>query len=444
MASASGRQRFGGVRNMAPVIALLVALLVMAGCKMPWTSQTSPRPSSTVTPAAPLASQTIYWNQNGQVAALQASDGKPRWQMGGWWSGPLTSCGGCTVSYGPLMSTLANDAVYALGNDDHNSAAFYAIATRDGAIRWQAPVAGCLAVPMASPLVANGVVYVSLTEHWSGGIDCGPTGWVYALRASDGHVLWRVPFTQSVWPTLGLANGVLIVGNSTDNKIPAMSWITGLRASDGKQLWRISRATDKIEFAADGGLVITKTTAGVRYDSGLRVEALRASDGVSLWASAVIPSPDPAYFTNPLLANGMAYIFSASGALYALRLSDGQVAWRFQAGNKSIGDLALANGHLYLGVGPALDVLDATSGALVRSYPLFDPSAASSDARYIWSAPLVTDSAIFVSAGFHDCSRCHSEDLNGKLYALDAVTGNILWQYQVRHGYQVTPPLLGA
>lgn len=443
MAGRSGWQHFGGVRNTALVIAVFIALLALADCKMPWTSQTSPRPTPTTTPASPLASQTIYWNQNGQLTALRASDGKVRWHMDVKWA----SCGndGCAFTYGPLTSTLDGDTLYSLGTNDHRSAAVNAIATRDGMMRWQTPVAGCLAAPMASPLVASGVVYVSLTEHWSGGVGCGPTGWVYALRASDGHVLWRVPFAQSVWPTLALTDGVLVVGNSTDNKFPAMSWITGLRASDGKQLWRISRATDKIEFTADSGLVITKTTAGIRYDSGLRVEALRASDGVSLWESAVIPSSDPVYFMDPLLVNGIAYVFSASGDLYALGVSDGQMVWHIQMGAHSVGPLTFANGRIYFGRGRDLDVFNATTGALIRSFRFFDQPTVSNDPNYVWSTAVVTDSAIFVSVGVYNClPRCHLIDLDGHLYALDVATGKMLWQYQTPHGFQVTAPMLSS
>lgn len=440
----------GGFRRRVLFVVLLFALLTLAGCELPLqpgTSRPVDRPAPQTTPVSPLVNQTVYWNQIGRLTALRASDGQVRWQTGGWWSAPLHGCGGCMVSYGPLESTLAGDTIYAVGNDGQNSAAVYAFATSDGTIRWQLPVTGCLAAPLEPPLVVSGVVYVSLTGHFNGSIGCKPTGWVYALRASDGHILWHVPFSQSVWPTLALTNGVLIVSNSTDNKYPEMSWLTGLRASDGKQLWRVTRATDKIEFAADGGVVVTKNTAGIRYDSGLKVEAFRASDGTSLWTSAVIPSSDPEYFMNPLLANGMVYIFSASGDLYALRARDGRETWRFQAGKGSIGVPAIVNGHIYLGIGASLNVLDAASGALVHSYSVFDPSAASGDPGYIWSAPAVTNMAIFVSAGYFNCPAgfvCHGASLIGKLYALDIATGKLLWQYQAHEAYGVTTPMLGA
>jgi outer membrane protein assembly factor BamB len=430
------------------LMTLLLALLVTAGCAFPpypGSSRPDHRPIRQTPPSSPLASQTVYWSQNTWLTALRVSDGKPRWQIGHQWAASADGKGAFT--YGPLAATLADGSLYALGIDDHNSAAVYAFATRDGTIRWQLPVTGCLAIPMEPPLVVDGVVYVSLTGHFSGDVGCKPTGWVYALRASDGHILWHVPFTQSVWPTLALTDGVLVVANSTDNKYPATSWLTGLRASDGKQLWRITRATDKIEFAADDGQIIIKRTAGIRYDSGLKVEALRASDGTRLWASAVIPSSDPEYFMDPLLANGAIYIFSASGTLYALRASDGREAWRYQTGARSVGTPVAANGRLYMGVGSTFDVLDATSGTLLSAHLLFDPSAASNDANYVWSAPVVTDSVIFVSAGLFDCPPgflCRPDYLDGHLYALDTLSGKVLWQYQAPQGQQVTTPMLGV
>ena len=173
----------------------------------------------------------------------------------------------------------------------------------------------------------------------------------------------------------------------------------------------------------------------------MSIEAFRASDGAHLWESVIISSQSVA--STPFLANGTAYVHGDDGYLYALRATDGHIMWRFHTGVRSIGAPAYANGRLYVGIGPTLDVLDSTSGALIRTYALFDPATVSSDVRYGWSAPVVTDTAIFVSAGFYDCVMCPPESLNGKLYALDTTTGKLLWQYQSPHGFSVTTPLLG-
>jgi outer membrane protein assembly factor BamB len=426
------------------VIVLLAGLLAAAGCAPPWVAQPSRRPAPTATPVSPLASETIYWDQGMSLWALRASDARVRWQLHGW-SGPLPGCDGCTYTVSPGTPTFDHGALYTLTVNDHASSAVYAFSAVDGSTRWQTPVAGCAS---SAPLVVDGVVYVSLTGHRSSNFRCGKSGWVYALRASDGQVLWRVPFAEhNVWAPLALANGMLIVANSRDSVSSPMSYLSGLRISDGKVVWRIAHPTDKIEFTASDGVVIAKTTAGIRNNSGLRVEAFRASDGMRLWASAVIPSPDPTYFTTPLLANGMAYIVSGSGDLYSLRASDGHLAWLFQADTQSVGAPVFDHGRLYIGVGPFLDVIDATSGTLLREYPLFDPVWVTSDVRFDWSDPVITPTTIFVSVGAGACfdnPLCGGDPFHGYLYALDTATGKLLWRYKTLDDFGASTPVLGT
>lgn len=443
-----------GAQRRTLLVMLVVAFVLLVGCApFPIPGDHIPV-HPTRSAEMPLASQTVYWGQNTWLTALRASDGKPRWQTGHWEAGSY---------YGPLATTLADDTLYSLGIDAQRSAAVYATAASDGKTRWQTSVAGCLTVPVSVPLVADGVVYVALTGHFSGDIRCEPIGWVYALRASDGHVLWRVPFTaDNVWPALGLTNGILVVASSPDNGYyPQTSYLSGLRASDGKQLWRMSTTKYLTNFMAADGLVIINGGANARNDSRLDVEAIQADDGTRLWESVIndaraggltgiVGTSAPAASTAPYLANGMVYVFGGDGYLYALSASDGHMAWQFQTGAAVIGAPAFVDGYLYVGIGPALDILNATSGGLVRSYYLFDPSASSGSTShiwYIWSTPLVTKSAISVSVGLYDCSAssiCHLIDLNGKLFAVDSATGKVLWQYQTPQGWQVTAPMLGS
>ena len=199
MASNSGRPNFGDVRRSALFTTLLIALLVTASCAFPpypGSSRPVHRPTPQTTPLSSLANQTVYWSQDQSLWALSVHDGSQRWRVAPW-KAPLPSCAGCPV--GPEALVLANDTLYTLTINEHASAGVYAFATSDGTTRWQTSVAGCPGYPDHAPLVDGNVVYVSLTEHSSGEINCGPTGWVYALQASDGHVLWRVPFARSVF-----------------------------------------------------------------------------------------------------------------------------------------------------------------------------------------------------------------------------------------------------
>lgn len=440
------RRVFRHTRRRMWVTALLGVLLALTGCELPLlpgTSRPIDRPDPKAPPVSPLASQTVYWSQNTWLTALHASDGTMRWRTGHWMA-PCANGSCSSFSFGPFVPTLTNGTLYAVGINDQQTAAIYAIAANDGKGRWQTPIAGCLALPVAAPLVSDGVVYVAQSGHWTGDIACGPSGWVYALRASDGKVLWRVPFERVVWPNVALTNGVLVVANSTYPADPEIFSLTGLRASDGKQLWHISQTKALANFTAGDGIVITSGNASARYASGISIEAFRARDGAHLWESVVINSGAGA--SAPLLASGTIYVYGGDSYLYALRASDGRISWRIHAGVS--GAPTLVNGRLYLGVGRNLDVLDAASGALLRSYLVFDQEVPPADhPTYVWSAPVVTDSAIFVSVGLFACPEgflCRPDTLAGKLYSLDAATGTILWQYQSPQGDQVTPPVPGV
>lgn len=448
MESGSARFYFGDVRRQALFVVLLAALLVTAGCAFPpypGSSRPVHRPTPQTTPSSPLASQTVYWNQALSLWALRASDGHVRWNIGGW-SGPLPGCSGCTYSVGPGDPALADGALYTLTTNDQASSAVYSYNINDGTSRWQTPVKGCLAFPGSPPLAAAGVLYVALTNHRSSNLKCGWNSWVYALRASDGHILWQVPFTPSAFSTLALTDGVIVVSDSTYPANPEIISLIGLRASDGKQLWRISDTKNIHGYIARDGVVFVARTRGIRYDSGLNIEAFRVRDGARLWVTTVMNSGSGG--SAPYLANGMIYVYNSDRSyLYALRATDGKVVQRFQTGAQFTGTPVFANGRIYVGAGPALDVFDATSGALVRSYPLFDPLTVPSNARFVWSDPVVTNMAIFVSAGYWDCpaeSICHADSLIGKLYALDIATGEVLWQYQAPNGYGVATPILGT
>ena len=97
----------------------------------------------------------------------------------------------------------------------------------------------------------------------------------YALRASDGTVLWRSQGGSHSDEAMALANGIVYCG-SDDQTVYA------LRVSDGSVLWQ--------------------------YQTG-----------------GILNSP-------PSIVNGVLYIGSWDNFLYALHASDGSVLWRYQTG----------------------------------------------------------------------------------------------------------------
>ena len=111
--------------------------------------------------------------------------------------------------------------------------------------------------------------------------------------------------------------------------------------------------------------------------------------------------------------------------VYALKASDGSVAWRFdKAKDRYIGGAAMA-GDLVLV--PCADhtlyALQRASGALVWSFKTKAP---------LWAAPLVDGEVIYLPAQDHN------------LYALEARTGKLIWSQDLGGALSDTPVIAGG
>jgi eukaryotic-like serine/threonine-protein kinase len=236
----------------------------------------------------------------------------------------------------------------------------------------------------SSAVVANGVVYTSLT--------IGSPLWYSYLEgysANTGAPLWGYLGT----PALGFAapavvNGVVYAGSADYN-------LYALDARTSTLLWKY----------ATGGAVTTPTIAnGVVYAGSAdnNVYAVNATTGALLWQYA---TGGPMYAA-PAVANGVVYIGSDDHNLYALNASTGALLWKYATSGYLEASPSVANGKVYL---PAdqLYALNATTGALV------------------WQSPATSDSPVAISRGVVYVGS------GSNVYALNGSTGDVLWQYQV-------------
>jgi outer membrane protein assembly factor BamB len=243
------------------------------------------------------------------VYALNADDGSQRWQVA------LAS----SSSANPSSSTLANGLLFlgagmrpdgALGSATQVKycMCLYALRVSDGAVIWTHSTGDQV---FDAPTVVDGVVYAS--EFTDG---------LMALRASDGKLLWsQKGLHGSGAPTV--ANGVIYVA-AFDQRIYAVS------TTDGSQLWQ----TREGEVGpSDGGLAVGD---GVVYVVDTGVVALRASDGTRLWRRG--GDGDRLIFSHPLVVEGVVFgtascrygvqfVGYCQDQLVALRGGDGALFW---------------------------------------------------------------------------------------------------------------------
>jgi len=289
----------------------------------------------------------------------------------------------------------------------------------------------------------NGVIYASSN------VDKGP-GTIYALRASDGVVLWHYTASSSIY-LQGILDGV-VYADADDGTLVA------LRISDGHLLWQ--RALDGTinQFVPENG-VIYATTLKITYPSasapgaaslpqtlsigallwnttpnaptqkimplkeGLSsVYALHISDGAILW-HYTMDNGENSFASGCAVKNGIVYASTNvstnnnTSKSYVYALQGGTILWQDEF-STSLSNVLLDNGVIYLGssdniAAGAVYALQAQNGTLLWSYPIAGP---------VFEAPILIDGRVYVSAA------------NGMVYALRVGNGSAIWHYLTQIG----------
>ena len=211
----------------------------------------------------------------------------------------------------------------------------YALRASNGSVIWGSHTA---AGTLRGMTAYRGVIYVTSVDDHSN---------VCALNANDGSLIWSRPSIHGATFGPVVAKGVLYF-SSRDGRLHAM------RADDGHVIWTFDSGPS--EWILSGGSVI--------YSGGSHEScALRASDGARIWNF-------PGKHLEPRLAAGGIVYFASddTGEMYALRASDGAKVWTFPAENL-IQAVASANGMVYV-ASNNLYALRASDGARTWTFPM--------------------------------------------------------------------------
>lgn len=173
---------------------------------------------------------------------------------------------------------------------------------------------------------------------------------------------------------------------------------------------------------------------GDRAATAAGISLANVSDLQSIWQIEV---GGPVSAT-PVVANGVVYVGSYDGNLYAVDLATGASVWTYATGaavpepnlgiDLGISGSAVVEGNVVYvgdaaGVVHAIDIAAGT--ALWTASPDTQPNAS------IWSSPIIWNGALYVGIA----SIAKEEGFRGSVVALDAATGDVLWQtYMVPEG----------
>jgi len=217
---------------------------------------------------------------------------------------------------------------------------FEALQASTGAVLWRIKLDGS---PFYAPfIVNNGVLYlvatnISLdsasTSAHNGGYalqeypaaaslqktvpEKKATSSLYALRVSDGTVLWHYKGIN----TNGLAESMTVVGGVVYAATAISSsegYVFALQGSTGALLWNYAAGSQVYSMTVDHGLIY----AGV--NGGLLV-ALRANNGSVLWRY----QSDGSNFGTPIVDHGLVIVGADNGLTYALQANTGVLRWYY-------------------------------------------------------------------------------------------------------------------
>jgi outer membrane protein assembly factor BamB len=277
----------------------------------------------------------------------------------------------------------------------------------------------------SAPVVVDGRIYI------------GGDFKLMALDAHTGHGLWEIPTTGPVHTSPAVAGNRLYFG--------LQDWrVLALDRHTGTTLW---------EFTMGSGVAGSPSVAqGIVYIGSMDgfLYALDAATGTLIWK---FKTQEQA-LSPPAIEAGTLFLSSTDGSLYAMRARTGQSWLRYRTPDRLQDSPVVANGLVYFPSGGRLFAVAADAYELPGQYqftlvwaqfwlwqlpvprPPGQPGGRWRSSSRQWpggivSAPAVASEALYVG------------DTHGYLYALNAVTGDVLWQFKAGGAIMASPIIIG-
>ena len=264
-------------------------------------------------------------------------------------------------------------------------------------VKWRTNIGGgCF----ASASVVNGKLYTADTGSANGKL--------HALDAATGQELWTFPSDalpgDHAWTSPPAANGVVYFG--VNRPIPV---VYAVNATTGQEIWHHTGPVANIVSspALESGRIYVAFTDGT-------IRALDATNGQVIWS---VTHPGGAY-SSPAVAGGRLYIAIHNSGLLALDANTGSELWLAPMPGPQWSSPAVENGRVFVGSRDdhKLYAFDAVTGNTLWT-------ATTSD--WVQTSPAVADGVVYIANN------------SGNLYAFNAETGGLNWQSAVSPGFAI-------
>jgi outer membrane protein assembly factor BamB len=281
------------------------------------------------------------------------------------------------------------------------------------------------------PAVSRGSMYV-----------LNKSGQLFALRTSDGKVLWRRTLgANQTGPAYAGGSVFISQGNGTFTALDARTgrtrWVfhspTGLQSSplsiggrvyfgsQGGVLYALDARSGKVVWKSDQGAPIAASPsvhADVVYvgDYDGDIHAVSASTGKPVWTTSTQGYPGGGgFYSSPAIAFGRLYEARADGTLFAVDTHGGHVDWHFTApgdiyASPAVSDVSGTGPTVFIGsYDHKLYALDADTGERRWSFDAGGP---------IPGSPSVVRDTVYTSSF-----------ATSKTTGLEAGTGKPVWEW---------------
>lgn len=298
---------------------------------------------------AAISGAVAYFGTNdGYLIALDLLTRKPRWSF---------DLGGYPVRASPAI---ADRTVYLA-----NGFSVFAIDADTGTQRWKFAMeyAG-----ESSPTVVDGVVYVASKENR-----------LYALDAETGEQRWFYKTDGLLFGSPSVSSESVVIGGDDGD-------LFAIDRDDGNLDWKLT---------LDSGIFSTPAIDGERVyvtTKNKTTVAIDLESGDEIWTYPVGGSASPA------VADGVVFIGSDDGAIYAIDAAKGgDPLWLFATGSPGVRSPIVAGDEVFFAAGATITSLNRETGTVVWQYPVGDT---------VSTEPVVLDGYLYVG------------DKNGYFYAI--------------------------
>jgi|GEM_PF-3072398 len=219
---------------------------------------------------------------------------------------------------------------------------------------------------------------------------------------------WSLNFDEEIFSSPAYGNGLLVFGTEAVNE----GEVVAVDANDGEVVWKFNTKEMVRSSPAIVGdsIFIGSETHGVPDDPTGRgtLHALNLSDGSLAWQQQF----DHLGFASPYPWREL--LFYTAGVVKAFDPAGGETVWSYDPPGDATSSPVVADGILYFGTSDPSYViaLDAENGSLKWKTPV---------EYFVESSPAVYEDVLYIG------------DWQRTFYALDARTGELLWQDKYEH-----------